>query len=309
MNELTIVTGGTGWVGRNFLHQIQKEIPAEQFNNKVKVFGSKESEILSTAYSTIKQIKIPIYPLNSLNKMFNKTKRIYLIHSAFIRREKLSNMSINNYIKINRQITNIICKFITSNQNCKVLNISSGAASNFDNTKNGIQSDPYGFLKFESEKKLGSISNCLQLRIFSLTGKFITSPELFAFGDFLISAVKKKPIKIKARNQVIRSYGFASDIAKFGLHWLRTVDPYPYKSEVINTATDTVSLHELANKITEIYNLQSVNQQINYQLKPDKYTCDTNQFKNMLSRYKIPHTSINNQILETYKYLSMKYSN
>ena len=47
-----VLTGANGWVGRNFLNELQKIIPREEFNQKVKAFGSKKSEIFSSHYKS-----------------------------------------------------------------------------------------------------------------------------------------------------------------------------------------------------------------------------------------------------------------
>ena len=62
---------------------------------------------------------------------------------------------------------------------------------------------------------------------------------------FLISAKKQKEIEIKSKSQVIRSYGFASDIAKFSLSWLNSNDVSDSMKQF--AATETVfSEYELA---------------------------------------------------------------
>ena len=142
----------------------------------------------------------------------------------------------------------------------------------------------------------------MKLRIYGLTGKYINNPELFALGSFLISAKKKKEIEIKSKCQVIRSYGFASDIAKFSLSWLNSNDG----SDSIFAATETISLNELANKITKMFNLKPVKHQIDFALPANEYICDTDNFKKMLLKYKLEITSIEDQILSTYKYLVKK---
>ena len=58
MTELIVITGATGWVGKNFLHQLQLLYPHEIYKDKVIAFGSKSQTIKSTGYRSIEQIKI-----------------------------------------------------------------------------------------------------------------------------------------------------------------------------------------------------------------------------------------------------------
>ena len=50
MNGIIVLTGGTGWVGRNFISEIQKRISLEEFQERVLIFGSKKGEIISNGF-------------------------------------------------------------------------------------------------------------------------------------------------------------------------------------------------------------------------------------------------------------------
>ena len=69
-NEKFIITGASGWVGKNFLHELQKVYSPNFFNQNVFAFGSKKQVIESTAYSNKDKIQIPIYPISQLRKKY-----------------------------------------------------------------------------------------------------------------------------------------------------------------------------------------------------------------------------------------------
>ena len=306
-NEKFIITGASGWVGKNFLHELQKFYPPNVFNQNVIAFGSKKQMIESSFYTKEDTIRIPIYPISELKKKISFSNNYKLVHCAFLTREKVEKVGLANYIKTNREITNKVKEFILSTENVNPVIISSGAVYKFlsrEKNKN-LDEDPYAYLKFEEEKIIKDISDPLILRIYGLTGPFIRDPNIFAFGNFLLSAAAKKQITIHSKKEVLRSYGFGSDIAKLGLKWLENIDYQD--AEVVNAASHTLSLYELANKISAIFNLKSVKHEINYDISADKYTCDTNNFKNMLEIQRIKLTSLSNQILETYEYLIHNY--
>jgi len=304
-----VLTGATGWVGQNFLHELQKIYPPEAFNKNVYAFSSTKKNILSTAYPASQKITIPIYPLSSLKKLINQIDEVNLIHTAFVTREKVSLFGIKKYIEINREITNRVHEAIRNKKHVKSIIISSGAAELFDkkNKENKLlEKDPYGFLKLEEEKKLSEISNALILRIYGLTGKFIRDPDVFALSNFIISAINKKRIVIKSNRNVIRSYGFAGDIAKVGISWLNSEIK---KNDIINASTLKINIKDLAYKISEFYNLPSVSSQINDDLDADDYSCESHNFKNLLSKFNIVETSLKSQIIETYDYLKTNFIN
>ena len=305
MNELIIVTGGTGWVGLNFLHELQKRLSSKEFNERVKVFGSKSGEIISSFYPKESKIIIPVSPLENIINEVGYTRSIRLIHTAFLRRENIQSLGIKKYIEVNKSITSIVYNFLKTIYEPKSIDISSGAASLFEkkhNYEKKIEKDPYGFLKLEEEKILGESSNCLKLRIFALTGKYIRDPNLFAFGNFILSAISKKQIEIKSKQKVIRSYGHASDITKFGIEWL--LSDKSIKQNLINAATHTVSLVELANIISKKYQLGPIISEIKDVYNVNDYTCNVNSFIDILGYYKIKPTTLDKQVEETFNFLN-----
>lgn len=299
-----VLTGASGWVGRNFLNELQKIIPREEFNQKVKAFGSKKSEIFIRHYKSKVNIKIPIFPLKSIEEVIKERENIFFIHTAFLTREKLNNLGLNKYINFNQNITQTVLNFLEKCINPKVLVISSGAATQLENKKISdkiLLKNPYAFLKLEEEKKISNVCESLILRIYALTGKFIRDPNIFAFGSFILSALDDKPIKIDSKNRVIRSYAHGSDIANLGLCWL--LAKKRINDNLIYAASHTLSIHEMALRISKIYNLGDVISNIDYNLEANNYICETNKFNNYLKFFQLEATDLNQQIKITYDYL------
>ena len=76
MSEILVLTGGTGWVGRNFISEITKRLSLAEFQERVLIFGSKKRSIFLNNYEEEESVKIPIYPLYSLNKMLKKNQEL-----------------------------------------------------------------------------------------------------------------------------------------------------------------------------------------------------------------------------------------
>ncbi len=298
-----VLTGATGWVGRNFLHELQKIIPINIFNEKVFAFGSKSGQIYSTAYK--KKIIIPIHPLSEIKNLLDKNRNFFVIHCAFLTREKISYYGINNYIEINKNILKDLEYVLNICDTKKSVLISSGAAESIENKEiNNIElkKDPYGVLKFQEEKTFQRLSNCLIMRIYGLTGKFIRDPNIFAFGNFLLSAKKKESIIIKSKSDVIRSYGYGNDIARASIYWL--LKENNYSTKLINAATHTANLIDLAKLISDIFDLPEVIYNIDKNLKKNIYVCENLEFRNFLKYFNIEPTSMEKQIIKTYNSLN-----
>ena len=302
MEETYVITGGSGWVGKNFLFELYKFLSYEEFKKNLFVFGSKDRIIKLRDSKNKKTINIPVKKLSLINEVLKEKEKINLVHTAFLTREKVNKFGIKKYIKTNTDITNHVVDFLKIKKESKAVIISSGAATIFEQKNKSqriIEKDPYGFLKLEEEKKISKIVPSLTLRIYGLTGKFIRDPNLFALGNFLIDAKNKNHLKIISKYHVIRSYGCASDIAKLGIKWLSR----EAKTELLYAATDTISIYELAIKITNLYNLNPIESDIDENLSKDDYSCETYVFKNYLKTSGIKITNLEKQIQETFEYI------
>ncbi len=307
MENSFIVTGATGWVGRNILHELQQRIPTEEFNKKVFAFGSKKQIIKSTAYPPNKLLEIPIYPLNLSDKIIPKKSKILIIHTAFLTREKINYFGINKYININESIIRGIKSIINTALESKVVLISSGAASSVKDdiiNKENLFKDPYGNLKRKEEIELNNISKCLTLRIYGLTGRFIRDASIFAFGNFLLCAKAKEAIKISSKAPVIRSYCYAGDVARLAINWLCNSPSYVDKKPIA-AVSHTFDLLKLANLISDLYDLPPVEHEIDEDLTSNIYIAKESDYLSLLKKLKQEPTDMINQIKSTMDFIKV----
>lgn len=304
MNSKIFVTGASGWVGKSFIHELQRHIPRDLFNKKVICFSSKKKSFLSTNY--LNPIEINSYPLQDMPDLSKLEKGLKIFHSAFLTKEKIKKLGFAKYIKENKKITNLVKKSIQNSKETKLVIISSGAASIYKNQELKYLNhnlDPYGTLKFQEEQILSKLGKFLVLRIYALTGRFIRDPEVFALGDFVKCALEKRPIRITSRNNIIRGYGFAGDISKLAYNWFFSDDNLI--ASPISTISNTISLKDLAKLISEIYELPDLKEQINTNLKENIYTDSSDEYLRILKQYGIEPTDLRTQIKDTYKGLSL----
>jgi len=296
-NTTIIISGATGWVGRSFLHTLQQIIPSTNFNSQILAFGSKSSTLHSTAYPQEQEIEIPIFPLEQLPSLI-ADKPIFLIHSAFLTKDRLSVYGRRDFVRINQSITDIICDAISRASSARVVEISSGAAlASLERGDDSLESskDPYGFLKLQEESLISALAETQVFRIYALSGRFIRDPKAFALGDFLLNALMGRVIRIQAKSPVVRGYVNASDVAKCALSWLFSGEPAVSPCAAIN---EIVTLSSLAQQITRMYNLPPV---ISPDLDgtPSSYSHSPLDFISMCLKYTFSPMLLQEQIFDT----------
>ena len=302
IDRIFLVTGATGWVGRSTLHELQKLIPAACFNDQVYAFGSKLGAISSTAYGNNSAVSIPIYPLTDI-RAIARGRRIYVIHSAFLTKDRLSAYGYSSFVETNRWITSTICQALSSAEQSRVVEISSGAAAlSAERGELCLEAaiDPYGFLKHVEEQVLSEVTVTQVLRIYALTGRFIRDPLTFALGDFLVSALKTSPIRVKARGPVIRGYVSASDVARTALCWLMSHED---NCGPVSAITHTVTLKTLAAMITLMFQLPPCVSEALTE-PPNSYSDTPSAFLRMMNFYGLKPMTLAEQILDTARGLS-----
>lgn len=296
-SALIVVTGATGWVGRSFLDSLQQRISSSQFNSRVLAFGSKPSTIYSSAYPQEQEIEIPVFPLDHLPGLV-AGKSIFLVHSAFVTKDRFLAYGLRDFVRINQAITGIVCEAISRASSARVVEISSGAALvSLQRNEDSLASakDPYGFLKLQEESLVSSLAETQVFRIFALSGRFIRNPQAFALGDFLLNALMGSVIKIQAKSPVVRGYVNASDVARCALGWLFSGDAVFPPCAAVN---EIVSLSSLARQISHMYDLPPAKIP-DFDGSPFSYSHSPLDFTAMCLNYDFSPMPLHEQIIDT----------
>lgn len=299
-NGLLVVTGATGWFGRTALHDLQRLLGPESFSRKVRAFASRPRTIASTGFADGVERPIPVAPLAELPKLAAREQVESLLHTAFLTREYVERVGVDEYISINRGITDLVCRSLEASPSARAVLISSGAAEALDHVatlEEHLIADPYGVLKAEEERRLSEIADTLVLRAYAVSGRFMRDPEQFALGDFLLRALGGLPIVIKAPMPVLRGYGHAGDMVNLAFRWLWSQQPPP--AHPIAAVSQEVELLELAGLISSLYDLVPPSSTIDKSLSPNLYTADPLPYANKLHALGIVPRSLEEQIFDT----------
>ena len=124
-------------------------------------------------------------------------------------------------------------------------------------------------------------------------------PNLFALGDFLLTALRGEAIQIKSSMPVLRSYGHAGDITGLAWRWLLSTDEASAAGRPLTAVSLTLDLKKLAERITSLYHLPPVQVAIDPNAAPNSYVADPEPFLAALKHYGLQPTSLEDQLRDT----------
>lgn len=267
-----LIIGGTGFFGKSILDAFVRDLLKPWDVTKVIVM-SRNAHLLK-----IDAPQLVTRDVELLSADITSTEILpsadYVIHAA-------ASTDVRDYIsrpdseKKNIQAgTYNYCKLAKIfHVNSKILFVSSGAvygvqppdveqlnesaqSQNLHNMDSGKKD--YAVAKQDAESeviKLGlngldvSIARC-----FAFVGCWLPRDQHFAIGNFIGNVINNKPIVVKAKHKVYRSYMYADDLVE----WLMTiVEHSSTKCPVYNVGSDeAILVSDLANKLAELYHCQ-----------------------------------------------------
>ena len=299
-----IITGATGWFGKTAIYEYWKQFGLDSLKKNISAYSSSRKELKFDEFD----FTIKTKPLEEIE---NEKNPLGIIHTAFLTKDKIYKIGLQEYINTNRKIMNLVSAFLSKNKSCPVIYISSGAAEKVKNLNDfEIKKDPYSYLKKTEESKLEELvfnRMILTFRVFAATGRFCTIPSKFAFADFLQQGIYQKKINIKSEHKIIRSYVNVGCL--FKLAWEIMSNPLKsgfHKIDACHYKTDLLSLGFL---ISEILGIDQPISKINNKLKPNIYTGEIYEFDKLLKNYNLKHPSIFDQIKETSIAINNKFKN
>jgi nucleoside-diphosphate-sugar epimerase len=228
------ILGATGWVGRTALKLLRDS------DSQVMLFASRSrTEELIGARQVVHEV--------NLSKL-REFKPEVVLDAAFLTRDKLAEMSVENYIRANSSIINLSLDIQQLPSVRQFIGFSSGASLGVPdlNSKKSDNEDPYGSLKRHYEDALLSNSRLSDktkiARIWSVSGPLVTKPHLFAFSQFIRQALEGEVV-IEAAHKVWRRYVDLEDFIRVAI--AASLD----SSRVLDSGGDLLELRELAEKV------------------------------------------------------------
>jgi nucleoside-diphosphate-sugar epimerase len=298
-NNHIVIYGANGWIGKALLDYLIN-------NNLVP-----EKNIIAIS-SSVKNISLQngkiISCITHQEALQLKLENVIFFHLAFLLRNLVSQMPLEDYIKGNEEIRKNATKLIEHFKPEKIIYTSSGAVYEEDRKISMIiDKNPYGYLKYQDElhfKKLAeSISAPLIIpRIFNIAGPYINKLDMYAIASFAAQLMSKKEIVINASNPVIRSYIHIFDLIKILLEWSFKNDEKYFLFDSANI--DEIELEELAKLTLEVTNIDGkIIRDFNPYLEKNRYVGDISNQNILTSRYKIKLQTHKDCVTSVFNYI------
>ena len=218
-------------------------------------------------------------------------------NAAFLRRENLQRMSPQQYLLRNQEIVEIAKNAIWHKKLFSFINLSSGAARDFDKQNNQQASDEYSRLKKSLEVEYSEIGNqtgvpIVNCRIFSLSGRYLNEFENLALSSFVNQARSKNYIEVLSPG-TRRTYVDGTDLAGVLLSAGSVGNNANFDSGGI-----LVSMLELAEKVAEVLDVTSL-KIIPGKGEPSDYFGEYEEFNHFAEKFGYSIRGIEDQIQTT----------
>ena len=297
-----VIIGGGGWLGRATLDILYQLLGKEDFGRRTLVLGSRLREI-----RVAEGVSVMSQPLEDFDPRA-LTDSIFFYYS-FLTKDKVKAGSTEDYIATNRAISDRVHVLATLSKPRALILPSSGAVYDRNGElERDIEQNPYGALKVVDESRFGELmerlGGCYVVpRIFGLSGEYINKHEAYALAGFINDAQAGRPIEIRARHEVFRSYMYIGDL--MGLTLSLTLGSQHQSVTFDTVGEEVVEIEELAKRVTGCLGVAPVpivRSRVPC-LARDWYVGNGALLEGLLRRVGAKQLTLDSQILRTAKFL------
>ena len=300
------ITGASGWMGQASLQALEDAF-GEEFVTRVACFGSRAREIrLSSGRN------VGVAMLEQLGALPRAPTA--LLHYAFLTKDRVAGVDTAQYFRLSEEITAAVLAAIPRIGVTHMLFPSSGAVYGQPirpdlSLREEPETNPYGTQKLRDERHFAQAchENGVRLavpRVFSLSGAFINKHEAYALASIINAALLGKPVELRARRSVFRSYVSVGDLIEASLAWLfsRTAP----EQVVFDTGGEVVEVGELAQRALHLLGRAelAVSRPAPDGSAEDRFTGDGAAFARLAQSQGVALRSLDQQILDTAEYLA-----
>jgi nucleoside-diphosphate-sugar epimerase len=241
--DRVLVTGASGWLGRTALDLLAPlGLPALALAGRPRTIRVGDREVECRGWD---------------EREVAAFAPTVVLDCAFLTRDRVADMSLDEYVAVNRGLTDRLV-YATRLPGVRLaLTVSSGAAVYPHDALDGpIEDNPYGYLKREAELRLAQAAAetgavPVVARAWSISGAHVQKPQAYALGS-MIRAADSGAIRIMARRPVFRRYVLAEELLSVAIAE-GGVGP-----ATIDSGGELVEMAELAARVAAVVNPDAV---------------------------------------------------
>lgn len=300
-----IVTGATGWIGSATLEYLSAQL-GTAFPKRVYAFSSCDREVVLRSGQTVS-----CHALSKIDDI--PAGNYYVLHNAFLTRNRVSDMSLQAYLNANQAITDLVARAAIRLKVRGVFVPSSGAVYTRDRKiDEDLERNPYGVMKYRDELRFADVADTLGCsavitRVFNLAGPYINKTSSYALACIVNDALNNRPIALRADHRVVRSYIHINDLVRLVLACLQKTDvSQRYQFDTVGEVA--VEVGELAQIVLDT--LQPSCRDI---IRPplnrgaeDYYVGDGSAQRSLLSSFGYSNNTLRQQIVDTADFLRIQ---
>ena len=297
-----VVTGASGWVGRNAVDLLISDI-GEVFADRV-VLSTSRARQLPTAAGSIETLPTP--DLVGLAP----GPRTLIIHCGFPTQDQVEVMGEQSYVDAITRLRVTMRHVVEQLGAVDMVYISSGAATSVQHGEPvAHRTAVYGQAKIDDEvayaETIASTGGRLCIiRAFALSGPYMTKPETYALGSLILQAQRSGAIEVVADRPVRRSYMAMDDMLRIAIHAVD--DLGPGDTLRFETAGEVVEVGDLARRVLTVVGgdpTAITRPAIAADAPPNDYLGDPAVLRTLAAAAGIVPASLDDQIAATAKWL------
>ena len=296
-----LVTGAGGWLGRATLGMLLDWLGRDRFARQVTAYASQ-----ARSQAIAGPVEIACLPLSALADARHAEGGI-ICHYAFLTKDKVADWGAERYTAENGEISRIVLGAVERLRPRGVFLTSSGAAD-------GAQADEagrlYGRLKAKDEADFADAARRLGhraviARLYNIAGPWINKPEAYVLAAILTDVLAGRPVALKAKAPVLRSYTHVGDA--IGLSLLALLSPAPLPAVIpFDTEGETlVEVGDLAERIRRLLGREdlAIERSWDPAAAANLYRGDGAAMRALAARLGVGLRGLDEQILDTARFL------
>jgi UDP-glucuronate decarboxylase len=298
-----VLIGSGGWMGQAALAMVAGSL-GDVGLKRTHIYGSRARSLTLAGGQVVQSA-----PLAALAEL--KVQAPLVLHFAFLTRDKVSGLSLDDYVASNGAISDAVAAFVARTRPVGLVLPSSGAVYGSDRVDDtALAINPYGVLKLRDEVRFANLAEDMGMaaaigRVFNVSGPYINKVKIYALASILLDILMGAPVSIRARHRVVRAYTHMADA--LNVMMARALDSAAPGSALFDVAgQEPVEVGELAQRALAVLHrpdLAIVRDSVD-QTKEDRYLGDPSTFAALAASYGIALQGLDLQITDTAAYLA-----